>query len=350
MRRPRLLVPPPARPSFLAARAFASTTALALVFGAGTAFAAGPSAADKKAADALFQEGRQHVEAGDYAIGCQKFAASYKLDPASSTLLNLADCHQQAGQTATAYERFQEALALAKKLGRADREKVARERLEALEPKLTKVDLKILEKGEVTLTRDGVPMSRQEAATPVRVDPGPHTFFVTANGKKPFSSTVNATEEGKTYTITVPVLPNEGDEPVPAVGAGLAKKPTGGEKPEEPSPGSGRRTTGIVIGSVGLVMAGVGAYFGVRTFSSWSTSKSHCNDKDCDREGVDAASDAKTSGFISTIGLAAGGAVFATGLVLYLTAPGKPEKTTKKATLVPNVGPGGLGLSLSGSF
>ncbi len=349
MRQSRLPALSPARPFALAARAFASTTALTLVLSAGSAFAAGPSAADKKAADALFQEGRQHVEAGDYAIGCQKFAASYKLDPASSTLLNLADCHQQAGQTATAYERFQEALALAKKLGRADREKVARERLEALEPKLTKVELKILEKGEITLTRDGVPMSREEASKPVRVDPGPHTFFVTANGKKPFSSTVSATDEGKTYTITVPVLPNEGDEPIPAAGvsAGAGKK----AEPKAEEPSNGRRTAGIVLGSVGLVMAGVGAYFGVRTFSSWSTSQSHCNEKDCDREGVDAASDAKTSGFISTIGLAAGGAVFATGLVLFLTAPGKAEKPTgKKATLVPNVGPGGLGLSLSGSF
>lgn len=307
---------------------------------------AAPSAADKKAADALFKEGREHVEAGDFAVACPKFLASFKLDPASSTLLNLADCYQRAGQTATAYERFQEAVALAKKLGRPDREKTANERLEALEPKLTKVDLRIKEKGEVTITRDGVPMTREEANAPLRVDPGPHTFFVSANGKKSFSVTVSAIDEGKTYTVEVPELGSEGDEP--AVGPkGPPLKPV---SHDEPAPGSGRRTAGLVLGGAGLVIAGVGGYFGIRTFSKWSDSKARCNDKGCDREGVDLASDAKTSGFISTIGIAAGGALFVTGAILFLTAPSKLEKSGKKAYFLPAAGPGTLGFSMGGAF
>ena len=309
---------------------------------------AAPTAADKKAADALFREGREHVESGDYAVACPKFLASFKLDPASSTLLNLADCHQRAGQTATAYERFSEALVLAKKLGRADREKTARERLDALEPKLTKVDLHIKEKGEITITRDGVPMTREEAGTPVRVDPGPHTFFVSAAGKKSFSATVSATEEGKTYSVDVPELSPEGDD-----GATVTAPPTGVAKPksaDETTPGSGRRTAAFVVGGAGLVIAGVGAYFGIRTISSWNSSLARCNDKGCDREGVDLASDAKTSGFISTIGLAAGGALFATGVILFLTAPSKVEKSQKKAYFFPSAGPGSVGVSLGGAF
>ncbi len=312
-----------------------------------TALAA-PTAADKKAADALFKEGREHVESGDYAVACPKFLASFKLDPASSTLLNLADCHQRAGQTAAAYDRFSEALALAKKVGRADREKTARERLDALEPKLTKVALHIKEKGEITITRDGVPMTREEANTPVRVDPGPHTFFISATGKKSFSTTISATEEGKTYSVDVPELSPEGDD-----GATVALPSTATAKPKTPdegSPGSGRRTAAFVVGGAGLVIAGVGAYFGIRTISSWNSSQARCSEKGCDREGVDLASDAKTSGFISTIGLAAGGALFATGVILFLTAPNKAQKPQNKAYFLPSAGPGSVGVSLGGAF
>lgn len=318
----------------------------ALVLGlAGVAHAA-PTAADKKAADALFKEGREHVETGDYAIACPKFLASFKLDPTSSTLLNLADCHQRAGQTATAYDKFAEAAALAKKLGRPDREKTAKDRMDALEPLLTKVAIEIKEKGELTVTRDGAPMSAEELAAPVRVDPGPHTFFVSAPGKKSFSATVSATDQGKTYTIVVPELGSENDDgPHGPVAKPSADKP----KPPTEDPGSGRKTAALVLGGAGIVIAGVGGYFGIRTFSSWSDSQARCNDKGCDREGVDLASDAKTSGFISTIGLAAGGALLATGVILYLTAPSKSDGA-KRAYVLPAAGPGSVGVTLGGAF
>ena len=340
----------PAKRRSLSRGAWCIVVGLGVFLGTTSPAFAAPSAADKKAADALFKDGREHVEAGDYGVACPKFLASYKLDPASSTLLNLADCHQRAGHTATAYDRFLEALALAKKLGRTDREKTARERIDALEPKLTKVELRVKEKGDVTITRDGVPLTAEDAAAPMRVDPGPHTFFISANGKKSFSATVSAIEEGKTYTIDVPALAAEGDEDpvVPAVG----KPKTGPGTPggEGDSPGSGRRIASLVLGGAGLVIAGVGGYFGIRTFSSWSDSKARCNDKGCDREGVDLASDAKTSGFISTIGLAAGGALFATGVILFLTAPSKPEKSSKKAYFLPSAGPSSVGVLMGGVF
>ena len=88
----------------------------------------------------------------------------------------------------------------------------------------------------------------------------------------------------------------------------------------------------------------------IRTISSWNDSLARCNEKGCDREGVDLASDAKTSGFISTIGLAAGGALLATGVILFLTAPNKAEKTNKKAYFLPSAGPSSVGVSLGGAF
>jgi len=334
------------RPRSGPARRFAPLAALTLVWCLAATAHAGPTAADKKAADALFEEGRAHVEAGEFLLGCPKLLASFKLDPTVGTLLNLADCHQRAGQTATAYEKFQAAAELAKKLGRADREKTARDRLELLEPQLTKLALELKEPGDVTITLDGTPVSRQDAQSPLRVDPGPHTLFVAAPDKKPFSVTLEAKEPGKTYPIVVPALAAEGEEP-PIVAPKAKVAP-----PAEPTPSNSRRTTGFVVGGIGLVLAGVGGYFGLRTFSSWSDSEARCNDKGCDREGVDLASDAKTSGYLSTIGLAAGGVAFATGLVLVLTAPSakKGSKSANRSQLAPSVGPGSVGLSLGGTF
>lgn len=321
----------------------APLAALTLAWSLASPAHAGPTAADKRAADALFEEGRAHVEAGEFLLGCPKLLASFKLDPTVGTLLNLADCHQRAGQTATAYEKFQAAAELAKKLGRADREKTAKDRLALLEPQLTKLAIELKEADEVSITLDGSPITRDGAQTVLRVDPGPHTLFVAAPGRKPFSVTLEAKEPGKTYPVVVPALVREGEEP-PVVAATPKVAPH-----PEPAPSNTRRTVGFVVGGLGLVLAGVGGYFGLRTFSSWSDSEARCNDKGCDREGIDLASDAKTSGYLSTIGLAAGGVAFATGLVLVLTAPGA-KKTTTKAQLIPRAGPGSVGLSLGGTF
>src|SRR5262249_26050543 len=53
---------------------------------------------DKKAADALFKEGRAAFDKGDYPTACAKFEASLVVDPAIGTLLNLAVCEEKIGK------------------------------------------------------------------------------------------------------------------------------------------------------------------------------------------------------------------------------------------------------------
>src|SRR5690348_8189279 len=79
------------------------------------------SAEDRAAADALFREGRALVKRGDYAAGCQKLAASQKLDPATGTLLALGDCYAREGRTASAWATFNEAIASARRANDAAR-------------------------------------------------------------------------------------------------------------------------------------------------------------------------------------------------------------------------------------
>src|SRR5262245_16290948 len=79
------------------------------------------------AAQALFDEAQKRVAAGDYEQACPKFKASYALDPGGGTLLNLADCLEKQGRTASAWSTFKDALVLARRDGRSERVEYAQQ-------------------------------------------------------------------------------------------------------------------------------------------------------------------------------------------------------------------------------
>src|SRR5688572_25328859 len=87
-----------------------------------------PKADNRARAQQLFDAALAAAEAGDFAVACPKFLASQEADPKTSTLLNLANCYEKNGQTASAWGAFREAEVLARKIGRADWETNARDR------------------------------------------------------------------------------------------------------------------------------------------------------------------------------------------------------------------------------
>src|SRR6476661_3375733 len=111
----------------------------AALFLAPHAHAGGDSEGGAAAAESLFQEARKLVDARRYGEACPKFAASQKIAPAIGTLLNLADCYEKNNQLASAWAKFHEAIALAQRLGRGNREQTARDRADKLEPRLIKL-------------------------------------------------------------------------------------------------------------------------------------------------------------------------------------------------------------------
>src|SRR5687768_3180982 len=87
-------------------------------------------------AEQLFEQARELAAKGDYAAACPVFEASFKLDPALGTLLNMATCYENNGQLASAWGRYREVISVATKVNDEARIKIARERAGALEPRL----------------------------------------------------------------------------------------------------------------------------------------------------------------------------------------------------------------------
>ena len=95
---------------------------------------------------------------------------------------------------------------------------------------------------------------------------------------------------------------------------------------------------------------GRGRAFGLVAGSKKSEYQQHqahgsCIDETC----VTLSKDALSAANASTIAFVAGGALVATGLVLWLTAPGRAAEGHGVA-LVPTAGPQGAGVSVSGSW
>src|SRR5262245_38471557 len=94
-------------------------------------------------AEALFQEGRSLLIAGKVDEACPKPEESQRLDPAAGTLLALALCHERQGKLAKAWAEFVDIEGRSRRDGRADREQMARQRAEALRPRLSTLTLRL---------------------------------------------------------------------------------------------------------------------------------------------------------------------------------------------------------------
>ncbi len=321
-----------------------------LITSIASAARAGDEGGTAAAAESLFQEGRKAMDAKRYADACPKFAASQKIAPAIGTLLNLADCYEKNNQLASAWASFHKAIALAQQLGRSNREQTARERADKLEPRLIKLTIHARSTGlEVKL--DGNPIEPAVLGTPIPVDVGKHSIEATAKNKKPFTKDFDVNEKNKAPSVDIPPLEDDPKETEPKEPKEPKDKLV--EPPKEERGWSGQKTLGLVVGGAGVVGLAVGSVFGLKTSSTWKDAQSHCtSDLTCDQDGVDLATQAKSSGNISTIAFVAGGVLVVGGVVLFLTAPSGERKVGVTAPPRPSIKLGfGLGsLVVGGKF
>ncbi len=297
------------------------------------------STGDAATAEALFNEAKKLSDAGDYASACPKLAESYRLDPGGGTLTALAACHESQGKTASAWAEFIQVASDARQGRRTDREKFAKQRIAALEPKLSKLTVVVDPAADglpgLEVRRDNIVIGRAAWGTAVPVDPGDHTVEAHAKGKQDWSTHVTLGDAADVQTVTVPALDDAAAPPVAPLpeetDESKTNKPVPSSPPatDEAPPGHGQRIAGIVVGSVGVVFAGLGAYFGVGALSHSNSANQLCpqnSDNTCGSSaGINEESSAKSSALASDVMF--GGAIVAlgVGLVLYLTAPRAPH-------------------------
>jgi serine/threonine-protein kinase len=350
--------------------------AWALLLGAPAAWAQKSSDA-RVAAEALFDEGKRLMKAHSYSEACAKFAASHEMDPALGTLLNLANCYEQAGRTASAWAAFREAGDLAKTAGDIKRATVARERAAGLDPKLLRLTLKVPSKSQVPgleIQRDGVVVSAALFGAAIPVDPGSHRVVATAQGHKSFQQEVLVKGEGRTFEVVVPVLeawptpaapepppvlpappPPPEAAPAKAPAAPMIKEdvPVAAVQVDAPDPKRKRRIVGQVLVGVGAVGVAVGGYFGLDAMNKHKEFQDACDPGvDCDADDVALERDAKKWGDMATIAMTVGGGALISGLVLWWTAvaaEASPSSSTS-ARIVPSVSSDSIGLVISGGY
>ena len=178
-----------------------------LCFGAASARAEGST--DKVSAEALFDEGRKLMAAGKFADACPKFEASQELDPGVGTMLNLADCYEKTGRTASAWAEFRETVSAAHNAGSRDREDIARGRGERPRTEAVLSDDRALEGAGGSSSRGTGRGSSAALGAAIPVDPGRHVIVASAPGKRDGRPRrMSAPKQDHRLSVAVPILPD----------------------------------------------------------------------------------------------------------------------------------------------
>ena len=183
---------------------------------------------DIAAAEALFQEGRQLMDAGSFADACPKLEESQRLDPGTGTLWHLARCYEKIDRHASAWAKYHEVAAQAKRQGEPAKIAAALKRARALEPKLRRLVISVPADSRVTglrITRNGAEVGPGAWGAKLPVDRGQHEIVATAAGHQSWTKNIVIGEQ-PTTSVEVPKLaaqekrdpdPWKGVEPPPTV-------------------------------------------------------------------------------------------------------------------------------------
>jgi tetratricopeptide (TPR) repeat protein len=308
---------------------------VAVAFSASLMTLAMPARADTNtSAQALFEEGRRLMAAGQYAEACPKFAESQRLDPGAGTLLNLALCYEKNEQLASAWATYNEAAADADRSGRPEWVKRGKDKAATLAPSLTTLSVTVPKNARIDgleVTRDGQPISAAEWGVKVPIDGGDHVVEAHAPGHDAWSTHVNAPAKSGALTVSVPVLAKSTVATKPDITTPKPHERDHSGGPEKPAQkGSTQRTIGVVLGAAGVIGLGLGGGFALNAMSKHNAAKKDCSADEarCGPQGLADYSDANKSADVATIAFIAGGALLVGGIVLYLTSPRGAVSTT----------------------
>jgi serine/threonine-protein kinase len=292
------------------------------------------------------------MEQGNFAQACPKLAASHEIDPAGGTVLLLALCYEQVGKTASAWVKFNEALAAARRDGRSDRAERAASHIAQLEPKLSKLSVlvpaAVASQEGLELRLDGVVLPRVAWSRELPTDPGPHKVEARAPGMRTWSRDVDLGVSKATQVVEVPPLEALVEErpaaPVAPVAAPPPAPPAAPREPVTADEGrSGPTTMAYLVGGLGVLALSVGGYYGVRALGRNADAREACPGNECtDPAGVGLNEDARKDAMRANVLMGAGVVLTGIGAYLWLSSPTKGSEGT--ALVVGTQPSGGVGL------
>ncbi len=331
---------------------------------------------EQRMAEDLFNQGLAAMAASppDYPRACRLFEGSYKIDPSKQgTLLNLAGCHEQIGKVATAWSEYRKVEGMAAATNRTDRVKLARERWQALEPRLSYLKIVILPSvwlPSMTVAVDGVAVPaavidvdagpKASRMVSLAVDPGTHQIVARAPGKRDFVTKALVDDARQTVSVQILALvdapPGERTASSGPGGGAGGKEGIAFDQAERVASSRAQRTAGLVVGGVGVATLLTGGVFGILAVGQ-ASNVAECSGpagcvgtrlQDAESAHTRANTFANVANVLVPLGLVFGGV----GAALFFTAKGGGKDDSKHARthLSPVAGPGALGLSAGGAF
>ena len=328
-----------------------------------TAIVASVSFAHAQSAEAevLFRDGRKLIKSGKLAAGCDKLAASERLESSVGTLLNLGDCREKLGKLASAWSAFRKAAAMSKRAGNdSKREEEAMRRAVQLEPRLPNLVIQINQRIDgLVIKRDGEVVDPGLWNTPIPVDPDSYEIVAEAPGYVTWRTEVPIDAKLKRRIVSVPQLqrapvakveapvqPAEPTAPVPQPDQRGTPPASTATAEQSPGPWTPARQVAVGVAGAGVAALGVGVYFGLRSNSLEDQANDRCPTVLCaDSEAVRLNDRAQTAATRANIFYAVGGVGVVAATVIWFV--GKPDTET---VVTPTVGSDRAGVSLQGSF
>lgn len=299
-------------------------------------------------AESLFHKGRALLAAGKTAEACAAFADSQQIEPAVTTLLNLAGCREKLGQLATAWRLFGEAerqTRTATDDTNRQLHDIARARAQKLEPRLSKLTIRVPPQSRLTgleITLDTGILDEPLWNQPLPIDGGTHIVTAYASGMERWSTRVTIGTEGDGKVVAIPALRAPSRQREVATANSISSAPTVASPPSE-------RTVltllPLVVGGGAAVLLGTGLGFELSADSRYDAAKAEQTDQ-ARRTSLENTANTRrhVAQGLAAAGLGAGGV--AVWLYLRSRAP-EPEPAASTAIqIVPN----GAGLTVTGRF
>lgn len=222
-------------------------------------------------AEALFREGRDLMDKGKLDEACAAFEQSQKLEPAITTLLNLAGCREDNHQIASAWGLFLEAERQTRSASDATSQQLhesARDHAKKLEPRVSKLTISVSAESRIDqleILRGNEPLEKAMWNHSLPVDGGAYTITARAPGAAAWTTTVTVAAEADTKTVDIPKLQTVAPPP---------PRETGKDDEESATrPGRRSKLVPLVIGAGSIVVLGAALGFELSGESTYSQSK-----------------------------------------------------------------------------